>query len=155
VRAARVGFLLVAAGWVALLLAAPVTTAPLSGLTYLFGALICHQRPERSFHVAASQLPVCARCLGLYVGAAAGALMFFATASRMWCTRSRLRTLVLAAALPTAVTWTIEVLGLWSPGNIVRFAGALPLGAAVALTVNYVECARPPRTGHSPPPIRT
>ena len=35
---------------------------------------VCHQRPERSFHVAGVQLPVCARCTGLYVSGAAGAL---------------------------------------------------------------------------------
>jgi uncharacterized membrane protein len=156
VRAARFGFLILAVAWLALLLAAPVTAAgtPLSGLTYLFGSLICHQRPERSFHLAAAQLPVCGRCFGLYAGAAAGALIFLTNASRTWCARPRLRMVVLAAAVPTVVTWTSEVLGLWSPDNLTRFAAALPLGAAVALTVNYVECARPPRTGPSRPPMR-
>lgn len=30
--------------------------------------LNCHQLSERSFHIGIRQLPVCARCLGIYVG---------------------------------------------------------------------------------------
>ena len=41
---------------------------------YAAGSLVCHQRPERSFHLAGAQLPVCARCLGLYVGGFVGAI---------------------------------------------------------------------------------
>ena len=37
---------------------------------YLVGGLLCHQRPERSFFLWGSQMPVCARCTGIYVGAA-------------------------------------------------------------------------------------
>ena len=33
---------------------------------------ICHQRPERSFAIAGIQMPVCARCSGLYVSGALG-----------------------------------------------------------------------------------
>ena len=47
---------------------------PCGGWLYAVGWLICHQRPERSFHLAGAQLPVCARCLGLYAGGAAGAI---------------------------------------------------------------------------------
>lgn len=28
----------------------------------------CHQKPERSFFVKGYQLPICARCLGVYIG---------------------------------------------------------------------------------------
>src|SRR5437867_4112806 len=34
--------------------------------TYLVGSLLCHQRPERSFFLWGSQMPVCARCMGIY-----------------------------------------------------------------------------------------
>jgi hypothetical protein len=43
--------------------------------TYLVGNLLCHQRPERSFFLWGSQMPVCARCLGIYAGAAITALV--------------------------------------------------------------------------------
>src|SRR5262245_3978961 len=42
---------------------------------YVAGSVICHQRPERSFFLWGAQFPVCARCTGLYVGAAAAALV--------------------------------------------------------------------------------
>ena len=61
-----------ALGWLVLLVAAPVAPTSLATLLYAAGSFICHQRPERSFHIDAAQLPVCARCLGIYAGAAIG-----------------------------------------------------------------------------------
>ena len=29
--------------------------------------LICHRKPERSFHIKGHQFPVCARCTGFYI----------------------------------------------------------------------------------------
>jgi uncharacterized membrane protein len=154
VRPARLAFVSIAVTWLVLLATAPTAAlgAPLSALTYAFGSLVCHQRPDRSFHLAAAQVPVCARCFGLYLGAAAGALAAF-----MHCavvrrtpavpTRTHLRLMLVASSVPTAVTWGLEALGLWQPTNVLRFAAALPLGIAVAVTVNYVECARPQRNG--------
>ncbi len=42
------------------------------GKTKLVGYAICHQIPERSFHMHGEQLPLCARCTGIYMGALAG-----------------------------------------------------------------------------------
>ena len=36
------------------------------------GYAICHQIPDRSFHIAGRQLPLCARCTGTYIGVAIG-----------------------------------------------------------------------------------
>jgi uncharacterized membrane protein len=38
----------------------------------LIGYAICHQIPDRSFHMAGHRLPLCARCTGTYLGAAVG-----------------------------------------------------------------------------------
>jgi uncharacterized membrane protein len=38
----------------------------------LIGYAICHQIPERSFHLGGHRLPLCARCTGTYLGAAVG-----------------------------------------------------------------------------------
>ena len=43
-------------------------------LIFAAGGLVCHQRPERSFFVDGHQLPVCARCTGLYLSGALGIL---------------------------------------------------------------------------------
>lgn len=153
-RSARLLFAVATAAWLAVLLTAPITAlgVPVSAATYALGSVICHQRPERSLHLAAAQLPVCARCFGLYLGAALGAIGALWLSVPRAIATSRWRTVILAAALPTVVTWSAEVAGLWSTSNPLRLTAALPLGAAVGLTVNYVEWGRPPRTGSRTPP---
>jgi hypothetical protein len=46
-----------------------------------------------------------------------------------------MRTILLVAAIPTAVTVIVEWLGLMDPGSVARFLAALPLGAAAAWVV--------------------
>lgn len=45
-------------------------------LIYMIFKLICHQKPERSYFIFGAQLPVCARCLGIYVGLLLGACIY-------------------------------------------------------------------------------
>ena len=42
-------------------------------LIFLFFSPVCHQDPARSFWVFGGPVAVCARCLGIYLGAAVGA----------------------------------------------------------------------------------
>src|SRR5271167_251949 len=39
-------------------------------------AIVCHQRPERSFRLFGGTVAVCSRCLGIYLGAALGLLFW-------------------------------------------------------------------------------
>jgi uncharacterized membrane protein len=129
VTAARAGRTVVALGvglWVAGLFVAPGALFPL-------GHFICHQRPERSFFIGSQQLPVCARCTGLYVGAAIAAP--FAVTLAAAFASSRARWILGLAALPTAITWILEVAGLVPFSNVSRFVAALPLGFAAAWLV--------------------
>jgi len=104
---------------------------------YSTGAFVCHQRPERSFFLAGHQLPVCARCTGLYVGAALAApAALFLVGS---IAGARARRALIAAAIPTAVTWILERAGAVSFSNAVRFTAALPLGFAAAWLVLAVS----------------
>ena len=122
--------------WAVALVAAPYTFArhdPAAGAAfaaagvYAIGSLICHQQPARSFHPWGRKLPVCARCAGLY-GGALGGLLFFP-----WPAGARrTRAVIALTAIPTAVTFVLELVGVWDPGNAVRFAAALPLGASGA-----------------------
>ena len=50
-------------------------TRPSAGVYSGFSAA-CHQMPERSFSREGFPLAVCARCFGLYAGAAAGVLLY-------------------------------------------------------------------------------
>src|SRR3954465_2024069 len=70
--------------WMAALLLAP-------GMGFPVGHFICHQRPERTFFVHGQQMPVCARCTGLYLGAALAAPLALLFAVPMASARGRLR----------------------------------------------------------------
>jgi uncharacterized membrane protein len=105
---------------------------------YGLGSVICHQRADRSFHLFAEQLPVCARCTGLYAGAALTAV------AQLWGVRRATpvadltpaaRRLLTIAALPMAASIVYE----WStgdvPSNLARAATGIILGAAVAYVI--------------------
>jgi hypothetical protein len=141
----------VTTGWAAWLVAAPFLAAGrsggaalfASGLTYRAGAVICHQQAERSFRVAGISMPVCARCFGLYAGAASGAvaaLLWVLARSRragrpLRLPLTRFRVLVLSSGGPTLAAWTVEHLaGIPVPAGA-RALAAVPLGAAVAALV--------------------
>ncbi len=127
--------------WLACARESPSPLLTMTGrAAFALGHVICHQRPERSFFSCGVQWPVCGRCSGLYLGAAAGALLALALGRRQQGRRTttpdsdavRWRRILVVAALPTAVLWTIEFVGNLDPGTIARFALALPLGMAAS-----------------------
>ncbi len=120
----------VAIAWLALVLLAPAAPRRLA-LVYDLAGRVCHQRADRSFHLAGLPLPVCARCFGLYAsGAAAAALAWLLGARRAAAPGVRAaRFLFTAGAVPTAATVALEWFGLVSPSNLARALAALPLGA--------------------------
>jgi uncharacterized membrane protein len=125
--------------WLGLVLVAPLLPTPVAGLVYLAGSLICHQLPERSFHVGAAQLPICARCVGIYLGAAA-VLSFTCGASRLFtrgARRVRLapRSFLIIGAAPTLATLLVEWSGVSPVSNAMRCGAGVFLGAAVAVVV--------------------
>lgn len=139
----------IALTWNAALFAAPLGERPrLAAITYLAGSLVCHQQPERSFHRDGAQYPVCARCLGLYLGAIAGVLGWAALAGVRASPSGRaqrvvgdprlVRRALLFAAVPTLATVALAWAGAWDGSNIVRAALALPLGAVVAACIAAV-----------------
>jgi uncharacterized membrane protein len=139
-----------AAAWAVAVPVTPVAAAawPLgAAVLYAVGALVCHQEPARSFHVEGHQWLVCARCSGLYLGAAAGALGSWGVVrwrprfvgSRRMAVRG-----LSMAAMPTLVTVVSAGLGLGDPSNAWRAGLAVPLGlvagaVAVALAAERVK----------------
>jgi len=121
--------------WVALLILAPALPVPIAGMLYALGSRICHQRPERSFHLFAVQLPVCARCAGIYGGAAVGLLLTLSASIRERLFPFSPRMLLVAGGLPTMLTLILEWSGAWAGANNVRAAAGVTLGAAVAFVV--------------------
>jgi uncharacterized membrane protein len=170
----RRAFLAMSIAWAVLLPLAPFAAsqpapAPfwygLAFVVYGAGNFICHQLPARSFHTWSAQWPVCARCTGIYFGAAIVAIIAMVRVEKVRLPPSplrgyggprkpdttygttnakrRARVLLVVAALPTAITliyeWTIGV----TPSNTIRALSGIPLGAVITFIV--VESLRPRR----------
>jgi uncharacterized membrane protein len=152
----RRSFLALSTSWaVALPLAAFAASRPAAGsaaygfalAVYSIGRLICHQLPERSFHLWRATLPVCARCTGIYLGAAATAIVIAAASRRGSPSRRRRsgetkadpRAVLLIAFVPTAVTLIFEWTTDMTPANWIRALAGVPLGAAVAWAIGMVD----------------
>lgn len=132
---ARVFALTLTAGsivWALAIVATPARReSSTSRAAYGFAAVVCHQRPDRSFTLFQSQMPVCARCAGLYASGALAAGLAWLAPRRA---PRRSRELLLIAAIPTAATIPIEWSGMSALSNAIRMAAALPLGAAAGWT---------------------
>lgn len=122
--------------WTALIVATPMAVAHAQGgptlaasAIYVSASHFCHQLPDRSFSLSGVQLPVCARCAALYVSAALGALLAWLPRRRRERPADRL--VLLACALPTALTWGLEHAAGVPFSNLVRALAAVPLGLAV------------------------
>lgn len=140
---------LAAAAWAVLVLAAPLLSAPgrppggrvVTALAYVAGSLLCHQQPARSFHLAGAQLPVCARCTGLYVAGAMSLLIGWALRGRRdpvgrLARAYSWRAVLVAASLPIAVSVGLEWVGAWAASNAWRAVSALPAGWAAGALVS-------------------
>lgn len=152
--------------WLVWLLAAPFLPDAPSAIIYVLASRLCHQLPERSFHLAGAQLPVCARCVAIYAGIAAAALYVWVRRPRLVGfddgLSSRAKAAAAIGAMPTVLTVVAEWAGAWEPSNSARALAGVPLGAAVAFVsiaalaasggLHYDECApRPPIRRDRPP----
>lgn len=109
---------------------------------YGVGSFVCHQLPERSFQFFGGQMPVCARCTGIYAGAAAASLVALVRAKRdalEWRGTGRLRLALLGSAVPALATLIYEWTTGSAPTNLVRALSGVPIGAAVAWLVSRYD----------------
>jgi uncharacterized membrane protein len=90
-------------------------------------ALVCHQQAERSFVLFGGSVAVCARCLGIYLGAAVG-LVVRVSRQSAW------RWLIAAVAL-NLVDCLVEITGLHGNWMAVRFVLGFALGTTAAMLV--------------------
>jgi uncharacterized membrane protein len=136
-----------ASSWTAAIFFAPAARASMPGAARAVGliaSVVCHQRDERSFHLHGQRLAVCGRCTGIYLAAALGSMAAWFGHARV---PARTRRLLLLAAMPTAATLALEWPGIANPGNIVRAAAAVPLGAAAGwLFVRLLRVEEQPGT---------
>jgi uncharacterized membrane protein len=118
-----------------LIAVAPVAQAyghqSISATIYKTFSFVCHQIPERSFHLAGHQFAVCSRCTGLYAGFAIAALVYplarsltrTDTPSRLW---------LILATLPLLIDFALGYFSIWENTHLSRFlTGALLSSVAV------------------------
>jgi hypothetical protein len=160
----RAAFVGASIAWAALLVAVPFAAsqphvsamaAALIAGVYAVGSLVCHQLPERSYHLWTAQMPVCARCAGIYFGAVLGALASairtakavrhsrkvaqgFSPANGLaqnvtpaWRPRIALAVAVAPTVVSLAYEWTTGV----RPSHAIRAAAGAPIGLVVAWLV--------------------
>ncbi len=142
----RRAFLGVSTAWLALIpLAAFAASRPSAASSiyafaagvYAVGHFVCHQLPARSFYLWGAQLPVCARCTGIYLGAAVTAISLGFSRRRFDMNRPRL--VFVLALIPTAATLVFEWTTGGTPANWIRALAGLPLGVAVAWAIGMVN----------------
>jgi uncharacterized membrane protein len=121
----------------------------------MIGSLVCHQLPERSYQLWTAQMPVCARCAGIYFGAVLGAVAGAIRTARavrhsrkvaqgfspanavarnvnpVWRSRLALAVAVVPTVISLAYEWTTGV----RPSHEIRAAAGVPIGLVVAWLV--------------------
>ncbi|MBW3670902.1 MAG: DUF2085 domain-containing protein [Acidobacteria bacterium] len=93
--------------------------------------MICHGQLDRAFEIMGVAMPLCARCTGIYVGIALAAAVLF-----IHFPESRTRVisaLGIVLAAPMLIDGALQILGVWSTGNIARAATGLGFGTGLVL----------------------
>lgn len=123
------------AGWILLILIAPAATAndlnAIASPIYSFFHYLCHQKPERSFHIAGEQFAVCSRCFGVYFGIFLGFVVY-----PLWRPIDEIEPLpkvwLFLSLIPIGIDWSLTFMGIWENTQLSRFVTGLILGVACA-----------------------
>lgn len=128
------GFVVVTV-WVLLTVVAPIAKANgfigFSSPLYNFFSYICHQIPDRSFHVEGEPFAVCSRCFGVYLGLAFGFAVY-----PLWRNITEIEPLprfwLFLSLIPIGIDWSLTVFGVWENNHASRIITGLILGVACA-----------------------
>jgi uncharacterized membrane protein len=130
-----VGLLLV--GWLV------NTPAGLLGKADAVGYAVCHRIDVRSFHLGERQLPLCARCTGMYLGAMLGLVAQVVASKRRagmppWQVLGFLGALVLAFGIDGVNSYLHLFPGapsLYEPSNLLRLLTGTGMGLVIILVL--------------------
>lgn len=125
----------IALALVAMIIGAPVALASghpaFASPIYKAFSFVCHQIPERSFHLAGHQFGVCSRCTGLYAGFAVAALVYPLARPLRRRGTPPIRWLILAT-LPLGIDFALGYFSIWENTHLSRFlTGGLLSSVAV------------------------
>lgn len=118
-----------------LVVAAPIAQAhgysQFAAALYQVFSFVCHQIPERSFHLEGHQFAVCSRCTGLYAGLAVATLIY-PLARSLQRTDTPARRWLILATLPLVIDFALGYFSIWQNTHLSRFlTGALLSSVAV------------------------
>lgn len=128
---------LLSVGWL-------LNTPPgLLGKADAIGYAVCHQIDVRSFHLGERQMPLCARCTGMYLGAMLGLVFQALTGKRRagmppWRVIVCLGALVLAFGVDGVNSYLHLFPGapaLYEPSNLLRLLTGTGMGLVIALVL--------------------
>jgi uncharacterized membrane protein len=123
---------------VAAIMSAPLALAQghtgIASAIYKTFSFVCHQIPDRSFHLGEYQFAVCSRCTGLYAGFAVAALSYplvrslksADTPPRLW---------LILAAVPLAIDFALGYFSIWENNHLSRFTTGALLGAVAVFYI--------------------
>ena len=98
-----------------------------------FGTL-CHQLPERSYFIDGHKFAVCSRCTGIYAGFAFSLLVYPLIRS-LRNTSTPPRSLLILAALPLAIDFSLTFFGFWENTHTSRLLTGALLGSVAVFYV--------------------
>lgn len=111
---------------------------------YSFGDIWCHQMRDRSLFINGNQMPVCARCFGLFVGIPIGIMLSIIVRIKVYeRIHRRILTALFIGYTPLAVDSAGQIMGLWISTNLIRaITGAvagLSFGLILGMLVDVTE----------------
>jgi uncharacterized membrane protein len=116
-----------------------LTPPGLLGKADAIGYSVCHRIASRSYFLGSRQLPLCARCSGMYLGALLGMIFFFARGRRSGLPARKYLIIFAALAGLFAVDGLNSYLHffpgapwLYQPENWLRLATGLGLGIGIS-----------------------
>jgi len=98
-----------------------------------FGTL-CHQIPARSYFIDGHKLAVCSRCTGIYAGFGF-TLLVYPLVRSLRNTGTPPRSLLILAALPLAIDFSLTYFGIWENTHTSRMLTGLLLGSVAVFYV--------------------
>ena len=118
-----------------MVVAAPVAAAndlpKLASTIYKPFSYLCHQIPERSFHIGQNKFAVCSRCTGLYAGFALATLALPLVRPVKKTHTPRIIWLLLSV-VPLVIDFALTYFGVWENNHFTRVVTAVLFGAVSA-----------------------
>lgn len=132
------GFILFGAFlWCGALIAAPYlasSSSPLAEFMYRCFHPLCHQLPERSFHLFGEKLAVCSRCTSIYFGFLLGVVVY-PLARKLTNTEIPHRNILFLAVAPMVIDVLLDMFGIHDSGFVTRTCSGLLFGCVAPFFV--------------------